>query len=192
MDLTKICVLPSSCNNQMKTLKLFYPLPSIITFCSIFYHFFSHKELVSTFFLPASYVLTSIQVQPDNPPITTKCFFSLKTDNWFSLQKYKFHYVNPRNTQTQFKSQWKFQSSYWHTYIWIQIQFYQQKKRPPRNKSQLKRIDIEKDFTLEWFCERFPCGGKWDKVETFGERKWCEGLGWGRDQTHHGHWTSWS
>ena len=100
MDLTKICVLPSSCNNQMKTLKLFYPLPSIITFCSIFYYLFSHKELVSTFFLPASYVLTSIQVQPDNPPITTKCFFSLKTDNWFSLQKYKFHYVNPRNTQT--------------------------------------------------------------------------------------------
>lgn len=81
MDLTKICVLPSSCNNQMKTLKLFYPLPSIITFCSIFYHFFSHKELVSTFFFPASYVLTSIQVQPDNPPITTKYFFSLKTDN---------------------------------------------------------------------------------------------------------------
>lgn len=78
MDLTKICVVPSLWNNQMKTLKLFYPLPSIIIFCSIFYYFFSHKELVSTCFSLASYVLTPIQVQPDNPPITTNFFFFIE------------------------------------------------------------------------------------------------------------------
>lgn len=64
------------------------------------------------------------------------------------------------------------------------------KIRPPRNKPQLKRMGIEKDFTLEWFCERFPCGGEWDKAEAFGERKWCKGLGWARDQSHHGHGAS--